>query len=67
MKGSSQYIGLWSLLLAISLIILYVPVSAQALLVESSRLLETDLTANTYGTIEYDQNGEKAACQDDYN
>ena len=36
-------------------------VSAQSLSVESFRLLETDLTANTYGTMERDQNGEVAA------
>ena len=36
-------------------------VSAQSLSVESFKLLETDLTANTNGTIEIDQNGEKAA------
>lgn len=34
---------------------------AQNLSVESFRLLETDLTANTYGTQERDQNGEVAA------
>ena len=36
-------------------------VGAQSLSVESFRLLETDLTANTYGTMERDQNGEVAA------
>lgn len=34
---------------------------AQTLSVESFRLLENDLTANTYGTMEYDQNGNVAA------
>lgn len=34
---------------------------AQSLSVESFRLLENDLTANTYGTMERDQNGEVAA------
>lgn len=34
---------------------------AQSLSVESFRLLENDLTANTYGTMEYDQNGNVAA------
>lgn len=36
-------------------------VSAQNLSVESFRLLPNDLTANTYGTMERDQNGEVAA------
>ena len=35
--------------------------SAQSLSVESFRLLESDLTANTYGTMERDQNGDVAA------
>lgn len=35
--------------------------NAQNLSVESFRLLESDLTANTYGTLERDQNGEVAA------
>ena len=34
---------------------------AQNISVSNFRLLETDLTANTYGTIERDQNGEVAA------
>ena len=34
---------------------------AQSLSVESFRLLENDLTANTYGTMEYDQNGQVSA------
>ena len=34
---------------------------AQNILVSSFRLLETDLTANTAGTMEHDQNGEVAA------
>lgn len=36
-------------------------VQAQSISVESFRLLENDLTANTYGTMERDQNGEVAA------
>lgn len=36
-------------------------VSAQNLSVESFRILPNDLTANTYGTMERDQNGEVAA------
>ena len=35
--------------------------NAQSLSVESFRLLENDLTANTYGTTEYDQNGQLTA------
>lgn len=35
--------------------------SAQSLSVESFKMLENDLTANTTGTTEYDQNGEVAA------
>lgn len=38
-----------------------VPLSAQNLSVESFRLLPNDLTANTFGTMESDQNGEVAA------
>lgn len=37
------------------------PSLCQELSVKSFRLLETDLTANTHGTIEYDQNGKPAA------
>lgn len=36
-------------------------VFSQELSVESFRILENDLTANTYGTMEYDQNGRPAA------
>ena len=36
-------------------------VFSQEISVESFRLLENDLTANTFGTTEYDQNGEVAA------
>lgn len=44
------------------LLILFCPIlRAQSLSVESFRLLETDLTANTRGTMERDQNGEVAA------
>ena len=35
--------------------------SAQNISVASFRMLDTDLTANTYGTMEHDQNGEVAA------
>lgn len=49
------------LLLTIQLIFLCSLVGAQSLSVESFRLLETDLTANTYGTMERDQNGDVAA------
>lgn len=37
------------------------PVMAEGISVMSFKLLETDLTANTYGTQKIDQNGEKAA------
>lgn len=47
-------------LLALS-IMTYAGVLAQELSVESFRLLETDMTANTYKTMEYDQNGKPAA------
>lgn len=43
------------------LLLWIVPLSAQTLSVESFRLLENDLTANTYGSMMYDQNGEVAA------
>lgn len=44
------------------LIMLYVhPACGQELSVESFRPLINDLTANTFGTIEYDQNGKPAA------
>ena len=42
-------------------VILPLAAGAQSLSVESFRLLENDLTANTYGTTERDQNGEVAA------
>ncbi|MBO4800394.1 MAG: PEGA domain-containing protein [Bacteroidaceae bacterium] len=41
--------------------LLAVPLTAQEMSVVSFRLLETDLTANTRGTSEMDQNGETAA------
>ena len=34
---------------------------AQTFSVESFKLLDNDMTANTYGTMEYDQNGDVAA------
>ena len=34
---------------------------SQSMSVESFRLLENDLTANTYGTMERDQNGDVVA------
>ena len=48
-----------SLLVAFLLICSYS--AAQSLSVKSFKLLENDLTANTYGTVEYDQNGQVAA------
>ena len=48
-------------LLFAALMCFFIPVFAQSLSVESFRLLENDLTANTFGTIERDQNGEVAA------
>ena len=36
-------------------------ISAQSISVSSFKLLDTDLTANTAGTMETDQNGETAA------
>lgn len=44
-----------------ALMCFFIPAFAQSLSVESFRLLENDLTANTFGTIERDQNGEVAA------
>lgn len=49
------------LLLTVLLVAVYSVTLAQSLSVESFRVLETDLTANTFGTIERDQNGEVAA------
>lgn len=48
-------------LLFLILLISCLRLSAQTLSVESFRLLQNDLTANTYGTMEYDQNGQVAA------
>ena len=42
-------------------ILLSVSVKSQSLSVESFKLLENDLTANTRGTMKYDQNGDVAA------
>ena len=50
---------LWNSVLL--LLLWMVPLSAQNISVESFRLLENDLTANTNGTMEYDQNGNVAA------
>ena len=36
-------------------------ITAQTFSVESFKLLDNDLTANTFGTTEYDQNGDVAA------
>lgn len=38
-----------------------IEIAAQTFSVESFKLLDNDLTANTYGSIEYDQNGDVAA------
>ena len=48
-------------IITILLFLLTLSANAQSLSVESFRLLENDLTANTYGTMERDQNGEIAA------
>lgn len=48
-------------LVILLLLLLPLGVGAQSLSVESFRMLENDLTANTYGTTEYDQNGNVAA------
>ena len=63
MKDCSQlaYKGLYRLLLLFSLLFVRYHANAQSMSVESFKLLENDLTANTYGTIERDQNGEVAA------
>lgn len=49
------------LLLSFQLLVLCALAQAQSLSVESFRLLENDLAANTYGTMMRDQNGEVAA------
>lgn len=49
------------LLVIVNMLIGVLILEAQNISVSSFRLLETDLTANTYGTIERDQNGEVAA------
>lgn len=48
-------------LLFLTLIIIAIPTLADGISVVNFKLLETDLTANTYGTQKLDQNGEKAA------
>ncbi len=48
-------------LLLILLSVSWCHVLAQTMSVESFRLLENDLTANTFGTIKYDANGNAAA------
>ena len=52
---------LFRILIVFCSIIAFSTVTAQTLTVESFRLLEYDLTANTRGTTEIDQNGEIAA------
>ena len=49
------------LLIIVYLLICTLTMGAQNVSVSNFRLLETDLTANTAGTIEHDQNGEVAA------
>ena len=49
------------LLIIVNMLIGVLVLEAQNISVSSFRLLETDLTANTAGTIEHDQNGEVAA------
>lgn len=61
MKDLSQHRPTRLFLTILLLTIGWLNASAQSLSVESFKLLEIDLTANTNGTIEYDQNGEKAA------
>ena len=51
----------YRIILSFLLISLCAIIRAQSLSVESFRLLENDLTANTNGTMEYDQNGNVAA------
>ena len=48
-------------LLISSLLLIFIPIEAQTLSVDSFRILENDLTANTQGTMMIDQNGEVAA------
>ena len=63
MKDLRQHIqkGFPRFLLLLSFIFVCSFLSAQSLSVESFKMLENDLTANTTGTTEYDQNGEVAA------
>lgn len=61
MKNLSRHRPICFFLTILLLTIGWLNSSAQSLSVEYFKLLETDLTANTNGTIEYDQNGEKAA------
>ena len=63
MKGLLQHTKLiiHPLLLTTLLIMLFIPSYAQTLKVDGFSLLENDLTANTRGTLERDQNGEIAA------
>ena len=50
------------ILFLMAFIVFFCPrVFSQEISVDSFRALENDLTANTYGTMEYDQNGEPAA------
>lgn len=51
----------YRIILYFLLVLLCPIVRAQSLSVESFQLLENDLTANTYGTMERDQNGDVAA------
>ena len=52
---------LFRLLFTILVFAPFVRLQAQSLSVEKFRLLENDLTANTRGTLKYDQNGDVAA------
>ena len=61
MKDLSLHIPSRILLVYFFLTIGWLNVSAQSLSVESFRLLDNDLTANTRGTMKYDQNGDVAA------
>lgn len=54
MKGLRSFLVFCGLLLGVG-------ASAQSISVASFKLLENDLTANTAGTMERDQNGEPAA------
>ena len=49
------------ILIIVNMLICALTLGAQNISVSSFRLLETDLTANTAGTMEHDQNGEVAA------